>query len=125
MKIISTTKAPRAIGPYSQAVQTGNTVYISGQIPLVPETMALISDDFEQQSRQVFDNLQAVAFAAGGDLNQIVKLTIYLLDLNEFPKINDIMTDYFSAPWPARATIGVAALPKGARIEIDAVLVLA
>lgn len=124
MKIISTANAPQAIGTYSQAVQAGDTVYLSGQIPLVPETMELVSDDFAQQAKQVFDNLQAVATAAGCGLERAVKLTIYMTDLSKFPKVNEIMADYFSEPYPARATVGVAALPKGALIEMDAVLAL-
>ena len=123
-KIISTPNAPRAIGTYSQAVRAGGAVYLSGQIPLVPETMELVSDDFEQQARQVFENLRAVARAAGGELSDAVKLTIYMLDLSEFPKVNEVMASYFSEPYPARATIGAAALPKGALLEIDAILAL-
>lgn len=123
-QIIRTVKAPAAIGVYSQAVKSGNTVYISGQIPLVPESMQLISDDFEAQANQVFKNLQAVAHAAGGELTDIVRLTIYLTDMTNFVKTNEIMANYFSEPYPARAVIGIADLPKQAKIEIDAIMVL-
>jgi reactive intermediate/imine deaminase len=122
---ISTTDAPEAIGPYSQAVKVNNTVYLSGQIPLQPETGALVSGDLTVQARQVFNNLAAVAQASGGKLSDVVKLTIYLTDLQHFSTINELMAGYFSPPYPARATVAVAALPKGAQIEIDAVMVIA
>ena len=122
--IIATDKAPQAIGTYSQAVQVGTTVYCSGQIPLVPATMEMVSDDIEAQITQVFDNLLAVAEAAGGTLENVVKLNIFLTDLTHFPKVNEIMAKYFSAPYPARAAIGVASLPKAAQVEMDAVLAL-
>lgn len=121
--IIHTDKAPAAIGTYSQAVKVGNTVYLSGQIPLLPETMELVSD-FEGQVHQVFKNLTAVCEAAGGSLNDIVKLNIFMLDLANFATVNDIMAQYFDKPYPARAAIGVKELPKGAQIEMDGVLEL-
>ncbi len=123
-EIISTDKAPQAIGTYSQAVKTGSTVYLSGQIPLVPETMEMLEGDIEQQIHRVFQNLQAVANAAGGDLSDIVKLNIFLTDLSNFPYVNEVMAEYFQQPYPARAAIGVAALPKDAGVEMDAVLEL-
>lgn len=123
-KIIQTSNAPEAIGPYSQAVVIGNTVYISGQIPLVPETMTLIEGDMNAQISRVLDNLKAVAEAAGGNLDQVIKFTVYLTDLGNFPLVNTIMADYLSEPYPARAAVGVAELPKGANVEMDAVLVL-
>lgn len=123
-QIISTDKAPQAIGTYSQAVRSGNTVYLSGQIPLVPETMEMVDGDMSAQIRRVFDNLQAVANAAGGSLANVVKLNVFLTDLANFPLINEIMADYFQQPYPARAAIGVAALPKDAGVEMDAVLEL-
>ncbi len=122
-QIINTDDAPKAIGPYSQGIKIGNTVYFSGQIPLHPETMALVSNDFAAQAEQVFNNLKAVSCAAGGHLNDIVKLTIYLVDLTHFSVVNDIMSRFFQSPYPARTTIQVAALPKGAQIEVDAVMV--
>ena len=122
--IISTDKAPQAIGAYSQAVQVGHTVYCSGQIPLVPASMEMVSADIDAQIIQVFDNLSAVAQAAGGSLANVVKLNIFLTDLTHFPKVNEIMATYFTAPYPARAAIGVAALPKAALVEMDAVLEL-
>lgn len=124
-EIIATEKAPAAIGTYSQAVRVDNTVYLSGQIPLVPETMALAGDDIEIQIRQVFDNLQAVAIASGGSLADIVKLNIFLTDLQNFPKLNEIMAEYFQEPYPARAAIGVAQLPKDSQVEMDAIMSLA
>jgi reactive intermediate/imine deaminase len=124
-QIISTDQAPRAIGTYSQAVKAGNTLYLSGQIPLVPETMAMVEGDMEAQIRRVLDNLQAVARAAGGDLDDLVKLNVYLTDLAHFPLVNQVMAEYFSAPYPARAAIGVASLPRGAGVEMDAVMVVA
>lgn len=124
-KPIHTDGAPAAIGTYSQAVRHGNTVYLSGQIPLQPDSGALHSGPVDQQIRQVFDNLSAVASAAGGSLDDVVKLNVYLTDLGNFPMISEVMVDYFDEPYPARAVIGVAALPKGAEVEIDAVLELA
>ena len=121
-EIIRTDQAPQAIGTYSQGVRVGDTVYHSGQIPLVPETMELVDGDIEQQIRRVFDNLQAVARAAGGSLADVVKLNVFLTNLDHFPVVNQVMTDYFSEPYPARAAIGVAALPKDAAVEMDAVL---
>ena len=121
-RIISTEAAPKAIGPYSQAVRAGDTVYLSGQIPLDPATGELVAGDFEAQARRVFDNLRAVATAAGGSLDDAVRVTIYLVDLGRFPVVNAVMAEYFSEPWPARVTIGVASLPKGAQVEVDCVL---
>ncbi|MDO4433435.1 MAG: RidA family protein [Alysiella sp.] len=123
--IIHTDKAPAAIGAYSQAVRAGNTVYLSGQIPLVPETMQLVSDDFEAQTHQVFKNLRTVCEAAGGNLNDIVKINAYLTDLGNFAIFNQVMEQYFAQPFPARAAIGVASLPRGAQVEAEGVLVLA
>lgn len=123
-QIISTPNAPAAVGTYSQAVRMGDTVYLSGQIPLDPQTMELVDDSPDAMIRRVFDNLAAVAQAAGADLQDIVKLNVYLTDLGWFAQVNEIMAQYFSAPYPARAAIGVASLPKGARVEVDAVLVL-
>ena len=116
--------APAAIGTYSQAIRSGDLVFLSGQIPLVPATMEFIDGDFAARARQVFDNLKAVTEAAGGDLNQVVKLTIYLTDLENFATVNSVMEDYFEQPFPARAAVGVAALPKGADVEADAILAL-
>ena len=121
---IHTDLAPTAIGTYSQAVKTGGTVYLSGQIPLDPATMALVEGGMDAQIRRVFDNLQAVAEAAGGSLDDIVKLNVFLTDLAYFPLVNEIMSTYFLHPFPARAVLGVAALPRGAGVEMDAVLVL-
>lgn len=123
-QIISTARAPRAIGTYSQAVRAGDTVYLSGQIPLAPDTMTLVEGDMEVQIRQVFTNLSAVAEAAGGSLKDVVKLNVYLIDLAHFPLVNQVMADFFDEPYPARAAVGVAALPKGAAVEMDAVMVL-
>ena len=123
-EIIHTDKAPAAIGPYSQAVKTGNTVYLSGQIPLVPETMEIIDGDIEARTHQVFKNLTAVCEAAGGSLQQNAKLNIYLTDLGNFAAVNEIMMQYFQQPYPARAAVGVAQLPKDAGVEMEAVLVL-
>ncbi len=122
--IIETENAPQAIGPYSQAVKAGDTVYLSGQIPLVPETMELVQGDFAANTRQVFDNLKAVCEASGGSLQDIVKLNIYMTDLSNFAVVNEIMATYFQKPYPARAALGVAALPKGVPIEMEAVMVL-
>ena len=121
---IHTDHAPQAIGTYSQAVKVGDTVYLSGQIPLVPETMELVGGDTEASVRRVFDNLAAVARAAGASLADVVKLNVFLTDLSHFPLVNQVMADYFTEPYPARAAIGVAALPMGAVVEMDAVLVL-
>ena len=123
-EIIRTDKAPQAIGTYSQAVKVGSTVYISGQIPLVPETMEVVEGDIEVHIRRVFDNLQAVARAAGGSLEDIVKLNVFLTDLGNFPIVNQVMAEYINEPFPARAAIGVAALPKDVGVEMDAVLEL-
>ncbi len=122
--IVKTTSAPQAIGTYSQAVKVGDTVYLSGQIPLVPETMALETGDMRAQIGRVFDNLAAVAQAAGGSLRDVVKLNVFLTDLANFPLVNEVMAQYFQEPFPARAAVGVAALPKGAAVEMDAVLIL-
>ena len=121
---IQTDRAPQAIGTYSQAVRCGNTVYMSGQIPLVPETMELVEGDMGAQIRCVFDNLSAVAEAAGGSLDDVAKLNVFLIDLGNFALVNEIMAGYFREPYPARAAIGVASLPKGAQVEMDAVLEL-
>ena len=122
--VIHTDQAPAAIGAYSQAIRTGNTVYLSGQIPLVSETMQLVSENFEEQVHQVFKNLRAVCEAAGGSLNDIVKLNAYLTDLSHFATFNAVMEQYFATPYPARAAVGVASLPRGALVEAEAVLVL-
>ncbi len=123
-EIIKTDKAPEAIGTYSQAVKIGSTVYMSGQIPLIPDTMELVHGDMADQIKQVFNNLQAVAEAAGGSLADIAKLNIFLTDLGHFSLVNEVMATYFQEPYPARAAIGVASLPKGAAVEMDAVLEL-
>ena len=119
---IHTDRAPQAIGPYSQAVRAADTVYLSGQVPFDPATMQLVTGDMEVQARRVFENLKAVAEAAGGSLAHAVKLTIFLTDLASFAKVNEVMATYFAKPYPARSTIGVAALPRGAQIEIECVL---
>ncbi len=121
---IHTDDAPAAIGSYSQAIRTENLVFLSGQIPLDPSTMEIVDGDFEARARQVFDNLKVVAEAAGGSLNQIVKLTVYLTDLDNFAAVNAVMVEYFEEPYPARAALGVAALPKGADVEAEAILAL-
>jgi len=121
---IQTSGAPAAIGPYSQAIRAGGTVYMSGQIPLDPKTMELVKGDVRAQARQVFDNLAAVAQAAGGSLDDAVRLTIYLTDLAHFTVVNEIMAEYCNEPHPARVTIGVSQLPRGAAVEIDGILVL-
>ena len=121
---INTEQAPGAIGPYSQAIKTGQLVFISGQIPLDPATMEIIPGDIEALARRVFDSLAAVAHAAGGSLDDIVKLTIFLTDLDQFARVNEVMAGYFKPPYPARATVGVASLPKGVPIEVEAVLQL-
>ena len=123
-KTIQTDQAPQAIGTYSQAVRCGDTVYLSGQIPLVPQTMELVNGGMEAQIRRVFDNLSAVATAAGGSLADVVKLNIYLIDLGQFALVNQVMAGYFKEPYPARAAVGVAALPRDAQVEMDAVMVL-
>lgn len=122
--IIHSDKAPEAIGTYSQAVKVDNTVYLSGQIPLDPETMTLVEGDFEAQAEQVFKNLAAVCEAANGDLNRIVKLNLYLTDLANFPTLNEVMARHFKEPFPARAAIGISQLPKGALVEADGVMVV-
>lgn len=122
--VIQTSNAPAAIGTYSQAVKAGNTVYLSGQIPLVPSTMAMVSEDFEAQAVQVFENIHAVVTAAGGTTANLVKINIFLTDLGQFAKVNEVMARYFDEPYPARAAVQVSALPRGAQIEIDAVMVL-
>lgn len=122
--VINTDLAPAAIGTYSQAVRVGDTVYLSGQIPLDPATMALVEGGIDVQIARVFDNLAAVAAAAGGTLADVAKLNVYLIDLGHFPVVNEVMTRYFSVPYPARAALGVAALPRGAQVEMDAVMVL-
>ena len=123
-QIIQTNRAPQAIGPYSQAVRAGDTVYLSGQIPLDPETMQLVTGDIDAEIRRVFENLKAVAEAAGGSLANAVKVNVFLTDLSHFTKVNDIMATYCTAPFPARAAVGVSQLPRGARVEIEAVLYL-
>ena len=122
--IISTPHAPSAIGPYSQAIKVDKTVYISGQIPLDPETMEVVDNSFTAAAHQVFANLKAVAQAAGGELSDVVKLNIFLTDLGHFSAVNEVMQQYFCAPYPARAAVGVASLPKNVPIEIEAILVL-
>ncbi|MBE0488536.1 MAG: RidA family protein [Halomonas sp.] len=122
--VINTDQAPAAIGPYSQAIKAGNTVYLSGQIPLDPATMELVSEDFEAQARQVFTNLKAVCEEAAGSLGEIVKLNLYLVDLGNFAVVNQVMEEVFEKPYPARAAVGVKALPKGAQFEAEAVMVI-
>lgn len=122
--VIQTSQAPEAIGTYSQAIKVGGTVYLSGQIPLDPQSMELVGDDMGDQVRRVFANLKAVCEAAGGELQNIVKLNIYLTDLSHFALVNEIMAEVFDEPYPARAAIGVAALPKGAGVEMDAIMVI-
>lgn len=121
---VSTSNAPAAIGPYSQAVRAGDTVYFSGQIPLDPASGEIVAGDISAQARRAFDNLKAVAEAAGGSLDDIVRVGLYVTDLGEFAQVNAVMSEYFEAPFPARSTIEVPALPKGARFEVDAVMVL-
>ena len=123
-EVITTAEAPSAIGTYSQAVKAGNVVYVSGQIPLVPETMEVLQADFKSQVRQVFNNLHAVIDAAGGSFSQVVKLTIYLTDMDNFSQVNEVMSDVWPAPYPARALIGVSQLPRDVAIEMDAIVVL-
>lgn len=122
--VINTDKAPQAIGTYSQAVKAGNTVYLSGQIPLVPSTMEVVEGGFEVQAVQVFENLQAVCEAAGGSMDDVVKVNLYLIDLANFAVVNDVMARYFSKPYPARAAVQVVALPKGVAFEAEAVMVV-
>jgi reactive intermediate/imine deaminase len=122
--VIHTDKAPKAIGTYSQAVKVDNTVYLSGQIPLVPETMQMVQGDMRAQITQVFRNLSAVCEASGGSLQHIVKLNVYLTDLSHFPLVNEVMAEFVKEPYPARAAVGVASLPKGAAVEMDAILVI-
>jgi reactive intermediate/imine deaminase len=121
MKAISSTEAPAAIGPYSQAVRAGDTVFLSGQIPLDPGTMQIV-EGFENQVKRVFANLRAVCRAAGGDFDKVVRVTIFLTDLGQFPKVNEVMATYFKEPFPARVTVGVSSLPRGAQVEIDAIM---
>jgi len=123
-KIFNTDKAPSAIGAYSQAVKAGDTVYLSGAIPLVPATMELVSDDVKTQIVQVFDNLEAVCVAAGGSFDHVVKLTVFLTDLADFPLVNEVMEQRFSEPYPARAAIGVASLPRNVAVEVEGVMYL-
>lgn len=123
-KAVHTDQAPAAIGTYSQAIRSGTLVFLSGQIPLDPATMELVEGDFATRARRVFDNLRAVAQAAGGDLDHVVKVTVYLTDLSNFAIVNSVMTEYFSEPYPARAAVGAAALPKGADVEAEAILSL-
>ena len=121
---INTARAPAAIGPYSQAVRRGDSVYLSGQIPLDPNSGLLVEGDIDAQARRAFDNLKAVCEAAGGSLDDVVRLGLYLTDLGQFAAVNAVMADYFDAPYPARSTIGVASLPRGAEFEVDAIMVL-
>ena len=123
-QVVSTSNAPKAIGPYSQAVRSGNTVYFSGQIPLDPASGELVGGDITAQTRRVFENLKAVCEAAGGSLARLARVGIYLTDLGNFAAVNAVMAEYCTQPYPARSTIGVAALPRGAQVEIDAVMVL-
>ena len=123
-EIIFTNDAPKAIGTYSQAVKIGNTVYLSGQIPLIPKTMEMIDGDIKEQITRVFMNLDAVAIASGCSLSDVSKLNIFLVDLSDFPLVNEIMSEYFNEPYPARAVIGVSNLPKGAMVEMDAIMTL-
>ena len=123
-QIISTADAPAAIGPYSQAVRVGNTIWVSGQIPLDPRTKELVQGDFEAETRRVFDNLRAIVVAAGATLDDVVKATVYLTDLAHFALVNKIMSEYFREPYPARAAVGVAALPRGARVEVECIVAL-
>lgn len=122
--VISSPSAPAAIGPYSQAIKVGNTVWLSGQIPLMPDTMTLVEGDIATQARQVFNNLTAVAEAAGGTLNDAVKVNISLTNLDDFAEVNSVMAEYFAEPYPARACVQVAALPKGAEIEVEVIMAL-
>lgn len=123
-EIISTDKAPQAIGTYSQAIKIGDTVYLSGQIPLVPETMEVVEGDFSEHVRQVFRNVTAIVEASGGTLEDFVKINVFLTDLSNFATVNEVMAEFFQEPYPARAAIGVAALPKGVAVEVDGILSL-
>jgi reactive intermediate/imine deaminase len=123
-QIISTPNAPAAIGVYSQAVRVGNTIWVSGQIPLDPATMQLVGTDIEAQIRRVFDNLKAIVVAAGASFDDVVKATVFLIDLNHFALVNKIMAEYFREPYPARAAVGVAALPRGAQVEVECIVAL-
>jgi reactive intermediate/imine deaminase len=122
--VVQTNNAPRAIGTYSQAIRVRDTVYLSGQIPLLPDSMEIISEDIGDQIRQVFNNIAAVCQATGGEISQVVKLTIYLIDLSHFSTVNEIMSEFFSPPYPARAVIGVKSLPRDAQVEMDGIMVL-
>ena len=122
--VVHSEDAPKAIGTYSQAIKVGRTVYLSGQVPLNPATQLLVSNDFEAETRQVFENLKAVATAAGGSLADLVRIGVYLTDLAHFPKLNEVMSEYVPQPYPARSTIQVSGLPRGARVEVDGVLVI-
>ncbi len=122
MRSITTPEAPAAIGTYSQAVRAGDTVYVSGQIPLDPKTMKLVEGDFQVHVRRVFDNLRAICKEAGGDFDRVARVTVYLTDLGNFAKVNEVMAAYFNEPYPARAAVGVASLPRGAAVEVDAVM---
>lgn len=123
-EIISTDQAPQAIGTYSQAVKVGSTVYVSGQIPLLADTMEMVDGDIAEQVRQIFRNLSAIAEASGGTLEDYVKLNVFLIDLGNFSTVNEVMTEFFQAPYPARAAVGIAALPRGAAVEVDGILSL-
>ena len=123
-QIVSTSAAPAAIGPYSQAVRAGNTLWLSGQIPLDPVTKELVQGDIETQARRVFDNIKAVVAAAGTTLDEVVKTTIFLTDLSHFATVNKVMAEYFREPYPARSTVGVAALPRGAQVEVECIVAL-
>jgi reactive intermediate/imine deaminase len=123
-QIVSTSAAPAAIGPYSQAVRAGNTLWLSGQIPLDPVTKELVQGDIETQARRVFDNIKAVVAAAGANLDAVVKTTIFLTDLSHFALVNKVMAEYFREPYPARSTVGVAALPRGAQVEVECIVAL-
>jgi reactive intermediate/imine deaminase len=123
-QIVSTSAAPAAIGPYSQAVRAGNTLWLSGQVPLDPVTKELVQGDIETQARRVFDNIKAVLAAAGANFDDVVKTTIFLTDLSHFAQVNKVMTEYFREPYPARSTVGVAALPRGAQVEVECIVAL-
>jgi reactive intermediate/imine deaminase len=123
-QIVSTSAAPAAIGPYSQAVRAGNTLWLSGQIPLDPVTKELVQGDIETQTRRVFDNIKAVVAAAGANLDAVVKVTIFMTDLSHFALVNKVMAEYFREPYPARSTVGVAALPRGAQVEVECIVAL-
>jgi len=123
-QIISTTEAPSAIGPYSQAVRVGNTIWVSGQIPLDPATKELVAGDIEAQIRRVFENLKIIVLAAGAGLDEVVKVNIFLIDLSHFALVNKVMAEYFRAPYPARAAVGVASLPRGAQVEVECIVAL-